>query len=187
MNRLSLLLAIIVCVLFPAFAQKKPVPKKQPAKAVTVTEADLSKAYRAGDYARAIDVADQILTVQPGNQRILVIRAMSYGMAGNKEMVRKTADILYPHSPDTEGNFLAVLPLNLSHAVMKRDAAWYIAEGHKLAPFSPVVYMVESSLYVDDSAYDRAITSARAGLSINSPSYGTAVYSQLANLLHMSG
>jgi Flp pilus assembly protein TadD len=178
---------MLVCL--PCLAQKKTGPTRPVTNKnaeAPATEEALRSAFRNGDYAKAVTIADRILAKKPGDQRTMVIKTMAYGELGNKEMVRKTADALYPHSTDTEGNFIAVLPLNLSRKILKRDGAWYIAEGHKLAPNSPVVYMIESSVYVDDSSYDKARTAARAGIARINGQTTPAVQSQLANLLHMA-
>jgi Flp pilus assembly protein TadD len=189
MKRLLLLLLLLSVISVAAPAQKNKAPDKPAGakKAAVPTEEDMRKAYRSGDYAGAVRIADQILVKKPGDQRTLVVKAMSYGMMGNKEMALKTADALYPHSKDTEANFIAVLPLNLSHDVIRRDAAWYIAEGHRLSPNSAVVYMIESSVYADDSAFDKAGAAARKGISLLNDTYTTGVQAQLAFLLHMSG
>jgi Flp pilus assembly protein TadD len=181
----SLLLLLLSLTTYSALAQKgKPVVKKPAAAA---TEATLKAAYSAGDYAKAIKIADAILAKKPDDERTLVVKAMAYGMQGNKEQVRKMADLLYPTSPDTEGNFLAILPLNFPRNIMKRDAAWYLAEGHKVAPTSPLVYMVEASIYADDSAYDKANAAAKAGARLLTDAHPLPMHAQMANLLHMSG
>jgi hypothetical protein len=46
--------------------------------------------------------------------------------------------------------------------------------------------MIESSLYADDSSYDKARAAAHSGISLLSDKYPTSVHAQLANLLHMS-
>jgi tetratricopeptide (TPR) repeat protein len=190
MKRLSCFILVLGLLSLHCMAQKKagaakPAAAKKAAEPPATQEA-MRAAFKRADYAEAITIADRMLVKKPGDKGILVVKTMAYGEMGNKEMARKTADLLYPHSPDTEGNFLAVLPLNLSKKTLKQDGAWYIAEGHKLAPNSPIVYMVESSVYMDDSAYDKARTAARAGIARIDDKTTPGVQSQLANLLHMA-
>lgn len=189
MKRLSLILLLSLAVPVIAFAQKKPAPAHKPAAnaaSLSAAHQALSIAYRGGDYAKALKLADDILSKKPLDQKALVLKAMSHGMMGNKEQARQTALEIYPHSKDTAGNFLAVLPLNLSNAVLKRDGAWYVAEGHKLAPSSPIVYMIESSLHADDSLYEKGKAAALAGITLLSDKHPLAVHAQLANLLNIS-
>lgn len=184
MKRL-LLFALLSLLSFYSEAQKKTTPAKpKPVKAAT--DDDLRSAYMDADYAKAVTIADLLLAKNPGNQRIMTVKAMAYGMLGNKEQVRRTADQLYPNNPDTEASFLAVLPLNLSRTVMKRDAAWYLAEAAKLSPSSPVIYLVGASLYVDDSLYDIGRKTAQAGLALLTDKHPAMMHAQMANLLHMS-
>jgi hypothetical protein len=174
-----------------SYGQKKApsAPKKvtKPVEKQVPTEAQLKSTFKSGEYAKAIVMADQILSKKPGDPKILVVKTLSYGMTHNKEMAKKTADELYPIHKDTEAMFLATLPLNLSSEVLKRDGEWYISEAHKLSPGLPVVYLIEASMYVDDSMYDKSKSTALAGAAFLTDSHPLQLRSQFANVLHMSG